>query len=153
MATHSSTLAWRLLWTEEPGRPQSMGLHRVGHDWTSLVCRESFTSCWLALLLSGDKQWRKLIFLTHPRYHTMTRDKILYFLYIIILMNSGRNCEKMQHLWKFVYRDLNLIGSWNQAPVEGPRTGLLFVWRSFSFTVSRRFFCFQRLERNKETQQ
>ena len=32
MATHSSILAWRILWTEEPGRLQSMGLQRVGHD-------------------------------------------------------------------------------------------------------------------------
>ena len=32
MATHSSILAWRILGTEEPGRLQSMGLHRVGHD-------------------------------------------------------------------------------------------------------------------------
>ena len=32
MATHSSTLAWRIPWTEEPGRLQSMGLQRGGHD-------------------------------------------------------------------------------------------------------------------------
>ena len=32
MAPHSSTLAWRIPWTEEPGRLQSMGLLRVGHD-------------------------------------------------------------------------------------------------------------------------
>ena len=32
MATHSSILAWRILWTEESGRLQSMGLQRVGHD-------------------------------------------------------------------------------------------------------------------------
>ena len=32
MATHSSPLAWRIPWTEEPGGLQSMGLHRVGHD-------------------------------------------------------------------------------------------------------------------------
>ena len=32
MATHSSVLAWRIPWTEKPGRLQSMGLHRVGHD-------------------------------------------------------------------------------------------------------------------------
>ena len=31
MAPHSSTLAWRILWTEEPGGLQSMGLLRVGH--------------------------------------------------------------------------------------------------------------------------
>ena len=32
MATHSSTLAWKISWTEECGRLQSMGLPRVGHD-------------------------------------------------------------------------------------------------------------------------
>ena len=32
MALHSSTLAWRIPWTEEPGRLQSMGSQRVGHD-------------------------------------------------------------------------------------------------------------------------
>ena len=34
MATHSCTLAWRIPWTEKPGRLQSMGSHRVGHDWS-----------------------------------------------------------------------------------------------------------------------
>ena len=33
MAPHSSTLAWKLPWMEEPGRLQSMGLLRVGHNW------------------------------------------------------------------------------------------------------------------------
>ena len=33
MASHSSILAWRIPWTEEPGRLQSMGSPRVGHDW------------------------------------------------------------------------------------------------------------------------
>jgi len=32
MATHSSVLAWKIAWTEEPDRLQSMGLQRVGHD-------------------------------------------------------------------------------------------------------------------------
>ena len=32
MATHSSTLAWKIPWTEEPGGLQSMGSQRVGHD-------------------------------------------------------------------------------------------------------------------------
>ena len=37
MATHSSTLAWKISWTEELGRLQSMGSLKVGHDWeTSL---------------------------------------------------------------------------------------------------------------------
>ena len=32
MATHSSILAWKIPWMEDPGRLQSMGLQRVGHD-------------------------------------------------------------------------------------------------------------------------
>ena len=32
MAPHSTTLAWKIPWTEEPGRLQSMGSQRVGHD-------------------------------------------------------------------------------------------------------------------------
>ena len=32
MATHSNTLAWKILWMEKPGRLQSMGLQRAGHD-------------------------------------------------------------------------------------------------------------------------
>ena len=35
MATHSSILAWKIPWTEEPSRLQSMGSHRVRHDWAT----------------------------------------------------------------------------------------------------------------------
>ena len=37
MATHSSTLAWKIPWTEEPGRLQSMGSWRVRHNWSKLA--------------------------------------------------------------------------------------------------------------------
>ena len=37
MAPHSSVLAWRIPWTEEPGGLQSIGLQRVGHDWSNLA--------------------------------------------------------------------------------------------------------------------
>ena len=48
MATHSSSLAWKIPWTEEPGRLQSMGFQRVGHDWSHLA--------WHAPGVSGDFQ-------------------------------------------------------------------------------------------------
>ena len=38
MATHSSILAWRIPWTEEPGGLLSTGLRRVGHDMSDLAC-------------------------------------------------------------------------------------------------------------------
>ena len=37
MATYSSFLAWRIPWTEEPGRLQSMGSQRAGHDWATFT--------------------------------------------------------------------------------------------------------------------
>ena len=37
MAPYSSTLAWKIPWTEEPGRLPSMGSHRAEHDWSDLA--------------------------------------------------------------------------------------------------------------------
>ena len=42
MATHSSTLAWKIPWTEELGRLLSIGLLRVGHDWATSVSLFTF---------------------------------------------------------------------------------------------------------------
>ena len=47
MATHSSTLAWKIPWTEEPGRLQSMGSLGVRHDWAT------------SLSLSTSMHWRR----------------------------------------------------------------------------------------------
>ena len=38
MATHSSILAWRIPWTEEPAGLQSTGSQEVRHDWSDLSC-------------------------------------------------------------------------------------------------------------------
>ena len=43
MAPHSSTLAWKIPWTEEAGGRQSMGSQRVGHDWATLLSLFTFT--------------------------------------------------------------------------------------------------------------
>ena len=50
MATHSSTLAWKIPWTEEPGRLQSMGSQRVGHDWV--------TSLSLFTIMHWRRKWQ-----------------------------------------------------------------------------------------------
>ena len=50
MATHSSTLAWKIPWTKEPGRLQSMGSQRVGHDWA--------TSLSLFILMHWRRKWQ-----------------------------------------------------------------------------------------------
>ena len=44
MAPNSSTLAWKIPWKEEPGRLQTMGLRRVGHDWNDLAAAADFST-------------------------------------------------------------------------------------------------------------
>ena len=46
MATHSSFLAWRIPWMEEPGGLQSMGLQRVGHNWSDLAQEDVNHDTW-----------------------------------------------------------------------------------------------------------
>ena len=60
---HSSTLAWKISWMEEPGRLQSMGLQRVGHDWAtscSLFTFMHWRRKWqpTPVFLPGESQWR-----------------------------------------------------------------------------------------------
>ena len=50
MATHSTTLAWKIPWMEEPGRLQSMGSLRVGHYWA--------TSLWLFTFMHWRREWQ-----------------------------------------------------------------------------------------------
>ena len=56
MVTHSNTLAWKIPWTQEPGRLQSMGSRRVRHDWA--------TSLSLFTFLHWRRKWQlTLVFL------------------------------------------------------------------------------------------
>ena len=57
MATHSSTLAWKIPWTEELGRLQSMGSLRVGHDWMTSLSLFTFMH-WRRKWHSSVLAWR-----------------------------------------------------------------------------------------------
>ena len=67
MAPHCSTLAWKIPWTEEPGRVPSMGSRRVGHDWAtsfSLFTFMHWRRKWqpTPLFLPGESQgWGSLV--------------------------------------------------------------------------------------------
>ena len=54
MATHSSVLAWRIPGTGEPGGLPSVGLHRVGHDWSDLAVAAA--EIWTQLYNSNSKE-------------------------------------------------------------------------------------------------
>ena len=62
MAIHSSTITWKIPWTKEPGRLQSMRSQRVGHDWVTSLSLFTLISLWPCLSLGLE--W-KLTFSSH----------------------------------------------------------------------------------------
>ena len=70
MAIHSSTLAWKIPWMEEPGRLQSMWSLRVGHDWATSLSLSTFMHWrrkWqpTPVLLPGEFQGRRSLVCCH----------------------------------------------------------------------------------------
>ena len=84
MATHSSILAWKIPWTEEPGRLQPMGSQRVGHDWaTELNVFNCFLNIfWLILRFYSSDLHFEQIFLTDFNFCR----NILFFIILIFCM-------------------------------------------------------------------
>ena len=77
MATHSSNLAWRIPWTEEPGRLQSIASQTVGHDWRDLACMHPWVQWALKqfpwLPLQGGGCWcLQQAFSKAPQFHGWT---------------------------------------------------------------------------------
>ena len=88
MATHSRVLAWRIPGTGEPGELSSMGVHRVGHDWSNLAAAASLWSPKAQVNFFSDQPWPRTIqwreFLEIPPY----------------LSDLGQNhCSTHQFVW------------------------------------------------------
>ena len=92
MATHSSTLAWKIPWTEQPGRLQSMGSRRVGHDWSDLAAaawsKASPSKVWPSLC---SKNLKDEFFLMDTQYN----------LVIKISSNNDMSAMHDSQLWHF----------------------------------------------------
>ena len=108
MATHSSVLAWRIPRTGEPFGLPSMGLHRVGHDWSDLVAGRltyGYTSTKLILLYL-----KRMSFCRNPQGLLSVDQRYLSARSFVTLskkskswqFNSNLNCRKMDSP-SFVY--------------------------------------------------
>ena len=86
MATHSSILARRTPWTEEPSRLQSMGLQRVRHDWATntfnYICIFSMKKFGLTHFISVHTKTHISLFFTFICEFSFFLSNILYTLYI-----------------------------------------------------------------------
>ena len=70
MATHSSSLAWRIPWTEEPVRLQSRGSQRVRHEGSDLACTHSLLPAFLISLHLNT--WDGDVEIIHPTFLSLT---------------------------------------------------------------------------------
>ena len=99
MATHSSTLAWKIPWTEEPGRLQSMGSQRVGHDWAT------------SLHFIHIPIYTKVLTNTRTRgYNKVEKSREYIILYLRILVSLTLiYWEIAKYLWSFPIPSLHLL--------------------------------------------
>ena len=106
MAPHSSTLAWKIPWTEEPGRLQSMGSLRVGNDWATSLSLFTFMHWrrkWqpTPVFLPGESQGQGACGLTSMGSHRVRHDwsnlamgNLEWLKPTFLLVNSGMVIKK-----------------------------------------------------------
>ena len=118
MATHSSTLAWKIPWMEEPGRLQSMGSLRVRHDWSTSLSLSIFMHWrrkWqpTPVFLPGESHGRRSLVGCSPWGHTESdttevtqqyKNDLVVFPYFLQL--KPKLCNKKLMIWaKSVFTD------------------------------------------------
>ena len=109
MATHSSILAWRIPWTEEPGGLQSIGSQRVGHNWSDLACTH----------LLSDLHFVVLINHTHLIQCNLQTDYLFtWFPYYIATSVMKIGC-KNERSGGYNYFLLSSFCKWSSCPLTG----------------------------------
>ena len=116
MAPHSSTLAWKIPWTEGSGGPQSTGSLRVGHDWSDLACMHACFgggngnplqySClentrdrgaWWAAIYGVTQSWTRLKHFSS----SSSRNQLNNILFTSVLKISSNEITHTQTQWLF----------------------------------------------------
>ena len=104
--THSSILAWRISWTQEPGRLQSMVSHRIGHNWASNTHAHT-QWIWHHMILTQDSDWQTLTIWNSVGHYgwRMGRWRLMTGLtsfYLKMMAQCKRIClpkQEMQETW------------------------------------------------------
>ena len=107
MATHSSTLAWKIPWTEEPGRLHSMGWQTVRHNWATSLDRNrraSVLGCRGALLPSSNSGPQNLNYncgwaLSDPRIAIQPSNALKCFKHMLLNSRDFPGSPVVKSLW------------------------------------------------------
>jgi len=127
MAPHFSTLAWKIPWTEEPGRLQSTGSRRVGHDWATSLSLFTFMHWrrkWqpTPVFLPGESQGRGSLVGSHLWGHTSRT-----WLKWLNSSSSSRNGHSRKaQILSSLLSSLLFYKSWEVE--QGQKNKFLFLW-------------------------
>ena len=115
MAPHSSTLAWKIPWMEEPGRLPSMGSHRVGHDWSDLAAAVHVKLLQSCLTLREPMDWSLSDSPVHEILQARTLEQVA--------MPSSRGSSPLRERIRVSY----VSGDWQ----VGSLPLVLFWWKRY----------------------
>ena len=137
MVTHSSILAWRISWREEPGRLQSMGLQRVGHNWaTSLPL--SFLSFHLGGSLQSMSQWEEWLKLMNQLYYFVLPlvDSFYIFPETVLPLEwkLKQSLDFSGHSWWPDIKHNTQISKYNNNQIIIKTPNLILSWGDSSFS-------------------
>ena len=116
MAIHSSVLSWRIPWTEKPGELQSMGSHRVGHDWAT----NTHTHARVDRSIWGRKLWPWIKYdnfflysyiMFIARMHFYICSLIFLPQFFLTIMIYGMTWNTMIHICRWQKNLINVIKS------------------------------------------
>ena len=144
MVTHSSILAWKIPWTEEPGGLQSTGWQRVGHNWATSLSLLSLVQPSASLWSSLRLGWMSPLWLWEsqegwePQGNTMYapwQTSFLKTIFILPLSNTSFDVDKRSGTWIQTNRKQ---GVWdrNQDPYTGMMLGSLCAENWYSWFMS-----------------
>ena len=114
MATHSSLLAWRIPWTEQPGGLQSIWSQRVGHNWV-----------------------------THTHTHTH-KSHVTLAIHILTLTLRGLNHQRFLFYSSYMPVSGQLVALFHTYPIQWPRltTILPSLWQESEESPSKKWYLF-----------
>ena len=138
MATHSSVLAWKIPWTEEPGSLQSMGPQRVLHDWGTSLClnvpvRKS--QVFLRFLIRLNPNILNIVVVFINTYHDF-----IHLLYMILFhLPNYKICKGKRHIniWLSVYLyswSLNTVAPWPRFLIKW--INATYFWRHYFVDIN-----------------
>ena len=150
MASHFSTLAWKIPWMEEPGRLQSMGSLRVGYDWVTSLSLFTFmhwrrkwqptpvflpweSQGWGSLVgcrLRVAQGWTRLKWLSSSMYMSMYEPIHIYFQAISLIQNWITRCTIQTSIYWKVFFPIHCLSRW---PLTGAKVLLLSICSLHSY--------------------